>query len=65
MNILICSFCKASYDMDAVPKPVVIVSKGPNGKVHICKSCVKGATEIIKQDPAFGPDWPKGKKATP
>ncbi len=59
MPFLQCRFCMTLYDMDLKPKPIVIESKGPLGKVHICASCVKVATSMVRAD--LGPEWPKKK----
>ena len=57
--ILTCDFCKVNYDMDKVPKPIIIEGKGLT-KVYICKSCIKSAINLLK--PEMGPNWPKKKE---
>ncbi len=59
MKIVSCSFCLLPYDMELMPKPLVVETKGPWGQVRICASCVKAATAMMKPD--MGPNWPRKK----
>lgn len=55
-----CNFCKVVYDMEVKPKPLLMQSVGPIGKVAICRGCVAQATHLAQID--LGPNWPRKKE---
>ena len=59
MAVLTCNFCLITYDMDKVPRPVLIESRGFTKK-YICKDCIKVGTELMKTE--LGPNWPRKKE---